>query len=130
MKKYLLWWLAIVVLWILVYLGLPYIRFWLLYWFNHEQVERYKSMTKDFTLSEKYNLYTQWYRTIKFNDFMIDLYLFDKEAVKKDSTKFNELNELILDKYNLNYKYNRYIKKWDKAIFKDMEQAVRAELNF
>ena len=130
MKKYLLWWLAIVVLWILVYLGLPYIRFWLLYWFNHEQVERYKSMTKDFTLSEKYNLYTQWYRTIKFNDFMIDLYLFDKEAVKKDSTKFNELNELILDKYNLNYKYNRYIKKWDKSIFKDMEQAVRAELNF
>ena len=130
MKKYLLGWLAVVVLWILVYLGLPYIRFWLLYWLDNEQVERYKQITKDKSISEKYNLYTQWYRLIKFNDFMIDLYLFDKEAVKKDSTKFDELNEAILDKYNLNYQYQRYIKNGDEAIFKSMEEAVKKELNF
>lgn len=130
MKKYLLGWLAIVILWVLIYLGLPFIRFWLLYWLDDAQVERYKQLSKDKSISERYDLYTQWYRMIKFNDFMIDLYLYDKEAVKKDSTKFNELNEAILDKYNLSYQYQRYIVKGDKAIFKSMEEAVRKELNY
>lgn len=125
MKKYLLGWLAAVVLWILVYLGLPYIRFWLLYWFNHEQVERYKSMTKDFTLSEKYNLYTQWYRKIRFDDFVIDVFILDDNARTKEW--FTEKEEKFIKEYKLEYRYRKYMRDGDKTLFKKINDIVERE---
>ena len=125
MKKYLLWWLAIAVLWILVYLGLPYIRFWLLYWFNHEQVERYKSMTKDFTLSEKYNLYTQWYRKIRLDDFVIDVFILDDNARTKEW--FTEKEEKFIKEYKLEYRYRKYMRDGDKTLFKKINDIVERE---
>ena len=125
MKKYLLGWLAVVVLWILVYLGLPYIRFWLLYWFNHEQVERYKSMTKDFTLSEKYNLYTQWYRKIRFDDFVIDVFILDDNARAKEW--FTEKEEKFIKEYKLEYRYRKYMRDGDKTLFKKINDILERE---
>lgn len=125
MKKYLLWWLAIVILWVLVYLGLPYIKYLTLYWLTDEQKERFEIVAVDQTFSENYQMYKWIDRRIEFDNFIIDRFLLDKEDVAENYAKYSSWLNAFLTDYNLTLSYERYIKEWDEHIFDRINEVVQ-----
>ena len=70
-------------------------------------------------------MYNQTIRTKKVDDYIVDRMMLDRVKVYEDRQKFNSGKNAFLKDYWLEYYYNRYIEKWDKRIFDEIEKAMQ-----
>jgi len=123
-KKYLtIGWIVIAV-WIILYFLVPHIRYWTLYWLDHEEKEAFNIIREKQTYKQNFDLYTQTYRTIKIDNYIADSLLLPK-LTHENYDRFIDWREQFLKDYNIDYLYKRYVKKWDKEIFKKIDKIIK-----
>ena len=126
-KNYLICW-AVILLWLLIYFLIPHVKFWTLYWLDNAEKDRFH-VVEEGNYRIDYQIYKATLRSKKVDDYIVDRMMLDRVKVYQEKSGYVERRNFFLKDLGLEYYYNRYIEKWDKRIFEEIDKAIQKPHN-